>query len=732
MPKPARACNTCRRPEMAMALSVSLVAAFCQTSCTLQLPSAEETVENVPVFAVTGTTGGALSIFKQVEHLSPSERVIPLREFYNGAADPVVKQKAAYVLARALQARGGNAELTEAVQLFGVAAQYKPLWERSQWHVSECAIRLNDEKTARQAFESLVAKSPDETMKAAAQYGLAQSFLRTSDAQAAAADLAKLRKMAPTSQYAIGSLYYLGEMALSGDKQDDGIALFRQYLAASPDGRFAGEIMKRLKTLPGFTATTDDHNLFASVCYAVGDYSGSLREWQAAGNNKVWFKQAIALIRSKRVKEAQAVLLAGIKAHPDDDAVVPAATLLAKYLTKAEAIEMWRAVLTSCPKHNDAALYNLAYRTDELTYYNDILRTHPTSAFAPESAWWLTWNQIKGGHTQQALTMAQAGLQQYPETKAGPRFAFWCGKLEERLGHKDLARAAYQAAAERFPANYYGHRSRARLAALNGKSDRGWSTRPARDMQLYAAALDASSDWTWPEPPELVSYEAIARTAGPTIATLTELRQWEEAFQLLPKETMPLLRSFYYAKLNLPLESINEVSGKMQGAPHNAPPWKMSFPLLYARVVNREAAAKHVDPLLAQGLIREESRYNAQALSSSHAIGLMQLLPGTAYGVAKRLGVKLSSNADIHKPENNIKLGVDYMSYVLQRQGGNALLAVASYNGGPNAVAHWTQTFGTADMDLFVEQIPYTETRDYVRKVFSSYWNYESVYQGGT
>lgn len=716
------------RRKLILPLAASLILTgglFSIHSCTQVFDSADQ----APLMAVTSGSLSPTQIFKQVEHLPPVERVPPLREYYNSVQDKQSKQKAAYALARALQARGGNTELSEAIDLFEVASQYKPLWERSQWHISECATRIGEEKTARVALDAIVNKTTtDEASRAAAQYALAQSYLRTSEKEQAQADLLKLRKTAPNSQFAIGSLYYLGEMALSAGKQDDAIALFRQYLQASSDGRFATEIVNRLKALPGFTPTIDDHNLFARVHFSSGDYTGALREWQLAKNNKEWFKQAIALVRSKRLKEAQAVLVQGIHANPDADAVVPAATLLAKYLNKADTIELWRTVLGACPKHKDAALYNLAYRTDNLDYYNEILRTHPTSAFAPESAWWLTWNAIKSGNSQRALTMAEAGLKNYGETKAGPRFAFWIGKMQERLGRRELAKPAYQTAADKYGWHYYGHRARARLAALSGKRDRGWETHPARDMQLYAAALEADKDWTYPEPPELVSYEQIQRSAGPTIAALTEIRQWEEAFQLLPKDALPILRSFYYAKLNQPLESINEVSGKISGNPHGSPAWKMSYPLLYARIVNREATVKHVDPLLAQALIREESRYNVQALSSSHAIGLMQLLPGTALGVAKRIGVKISSNADIHKPENNIRLGVDYMSYVLNRANGNALLAVASYNGGPNAVARWQQSFGTADMDLFVEQIPYTETRDYVRKVFGSYWNYESVY----
>ncbi len=149
------------------------------------------------------------------------------------------------------------------------------------------------------------------------------------------------------------------------------------------------------------------------------------------------------------------------------------------------------------------------------------------------------------------------------------------------------------------------------------------------------------------------------------------------------------------------------------------------------KAIASEAKAKNIDPLLVHALVREESRYNHMAISRSHALGLMQLLPGTAYGVAKRLGLPLSSEGDIHMPQNNIKLGTDYLSYVIGRFDGNALCGVASYNGGPNAVKSLFNKFrdsGQTDFDVFVEDIPMTETREYVRKVFGSFWNYEAIY----
>jgi soluble lytic murein transglycosylase len=180
------------------------------------------------------------------------------------------------------------------------------------------------------------------------------------------------------------------------------------------------------------------------------------------------------------------------------------------------------------------------------------------------------------------------------------------------------------------------------------------------------------------------------------------------------------------------MEGIRAAGRDLEGHPSKAARWQIVYPWAYAGTINEEARKNRIDPYLVHALIREESRYFPMALSRSNAIGLMQLLPGTAFGVAKRIGLAISSKDEIFIPENNIKMGTAYLAYTLGRFDGQAMLAVASYNGGPNAVKHWVDQFhakGLSDWDIFVENIPFRETRDYVRKVFGSYWTYETIYQ---
>jgi soluble lytic murein transglycosylase-like protein len=274
-----------------------------------------------------------------------------------------------------------------------------------------------------------------------------------------------------------------------------------------------------------------------------------------------------------------------------------------------------------------------------------------------------------------------------------------------------------------FPADYYGQRAHRRVAELHSGKDISWQTEPQRAYP--------DPGWSWPEPPNLISWESIEKESGPTVAILSRLEQWGECLSLLPKTSNPLLKSWLFAKLGQTLDAISTAAKGLSGPPRNTPQWQLAYPLLWPKTIAQESKERHVDPLLVHALIREESRYNPLAQSRTNALGLMQLMPGTAFGVGKRIGVKLNNNSDLFRPETNLKLGSEYLSYTIKRFDNNALLAVASYNGGPNAVATWAKEHtqnGNVDWDVFVEDIPFTETREYVRRVFSSYWNYDSIY----
>jgi len=152
------------------------------------------------------------------------------------------------------------------------------------------------------------------------------------------------------------------------------------------------------------------------------------------------------------------------------------------------------------------------------------------------------------------------------------------------------------------------------------------------------------------------------------------------------------------------------------------------FPWPHRGAVEAEAREFNIDPLLLAALVPPERTFDLEALSPAGARGLAQLLPGTAAFTARGLDVTFDA-AWITVPDLNLHLGAAHLAELLRRFGGKVEHAVAAYNAGGPTVQRWLTRFGTgADVDRFIELIPYTETRGYVRAVLRNRDLYRAMY----
>lgn len=149
----------------------------------------------------------------------------------------------------------------------------------------------------------------------------------------------------------------------------------------------------------------------------------------------------------------------------------------------------------------------------------------------------------------------------------------------------------------------------------------------------------------------------------------------------------------------------------------------LRFPLEYQNLVKRSAKQQGVIPAWVYGIMRRESAFDSQIVSSANAKGLMQVLPATARGVARKIGIKNHRTSDLLIPEKNARLGAAYLSQMLKRFRGNYVKATASYNAGPHRIPRWLPDFNIS-APQWIESIPFNETRKYVRAVMS----YTTIY----
>jgi soluble lytic murein transglycosylase len=158
--------------------------------------------------------------------------------------------------------------------------------------------------------------------------------------------------------------------------------------------------------------------------------------------------------------------------------------------------------------------------------------------------------------------------------------------------------------------------------------------------------------------------------------------------------------------------------------------WKISYPLNYWPLIQRQAAARKLDPYLIAALIRQESVFDPESLSVANAIGLMQVIPATGRMIARKLKLTEFTPDMLYEPETNLAIGTYYLAQLLKKLDGNLVLALAAYNAGEKAAGGWWRKHPSGDLAQFIENIPYPETRNYIKQVWSNYNNYRLIYSG--
>ncbi|MBA4501925.1 transglycosylase SLT domain-containing protein [Marinobacterium marinum] len=146
---------------------------------------------------------------------------------------------------------------------------------------------------------------------------------------------------------------------------------------------------------------------------------------------------------------------------------------------------------------------------------------------------------------------------------------------------------------------------------------------------------------------------------------------------------------------------------------------QLRFPNPYPELYSRHAGTRDIDPIWALAVTRQESAFWMGAKSRVGARGLMQLMPATARATARRNGISLSTLDDLGKPDLNIQLGTAYLGEMFQQFNGNQAHATAAYNAGPHRVSRWLDARGELPLDIWIETIPFDETRSYVQNVLS-------------
>jgi soluble lytic murein transglycosylase len=155
---------------------------------------------------------------------------------------------------------------------------------------------------------------------------------------------------------------------------------------------------------------------------------------------------------------------------------------------------------------------------------------------------------------------------------------------------------------------------------------------------------------------------------------------------------------------------------------------EIKLPLRHEDIIRQQAREKDLDPALIAAVIYAESRFREGQTSHAGATGLMQITPATAQDIARKSGGTEFVVGDLATPQVNISYGAWYLRYLLGRYGGNETLALAAYNGGEGNVDRWIDSARQRERDLTISEIPFPETRHYVRAVHDAHVEYRRSY----
>ena len=445
-------------------------------------------------------------------------------------------------------------------------------------------------------------------------------------------------------------------------------------------------------------ATPADLAALADGLARLGRWREAAAQWErvvASGDRALapaaGFQAARALLRAGDGGAARARLARVIAEWPGDGAAASA-----RYLRADLAVDDGR----------DA---------DARAGFREVARMHPESPWAPQAAFRGALIALTAGESAPAAAELDSLARRWPASDERWAATYWAGRAWSAAGEPARAADRWRAVVAGDPGSYYAGLASRRLSQAPWTPPAGDAPAVAASEQALAAQVAARAG--------LLERLGMGAEAGFERDWLTRWAESAVARQLTAAAAL--------VQGGRPGPSIRLAARALaRGAPRSAETYRLLFPLLYGDALRREAAARGIEPALAAALVKQESNFTADAVSGVGARGLMQLMPDVGRSLWRASDVAARgpwSPALLFEPDVNLALGMRHLQAALGSYPHPAY-ALAAYNAGASRVRRWRASPGGSDPELFVERIPYEETRDYVRIVLGARDLYRALY----
>ncbi|MEI2692225.1 MAG: transglycosylase SLT domain-containing protein [Anaerolineae bacterium] len=626
--------------------------------------------------------------------------------------------------------------------------------------IGRALAAAGDTAGAMDALSQSAATATDNFVRFAAREDLAGLHEEQDDRAAALAELDQILAVSQFARYRAELQQRAGDLLLAAGQTEEAAARFRRAIAE--DGQSSGAL-NAANALADLGQPLDDlaygRILLGNGVYAAG-IAAIYRYFEAVPDHPAepHLLVAEAYFSQREYTRALAEWQSLLDTHPEytDRAgvLIRMAVAQGRLGNRGAARDLYRQVGTAAALLEAA---RLAERDGDCrtaaTEYLDIVRLYPNAAEAGEGLLRGGVCQYRLGQTASALESWQRLIDGYPANTYAHAGRFWAGKATLELGDAARAVSLWQLLQREAADSYYTARAQ-ELAVQAGLSDAAslaiQAARPAADDDGSQAAAERwLANWAAPggtDPASLrqlpaavaadpqVQRGAAYLAAGLRAEAIRELDEVRERYRDDPLALYALAQHFDELRLyrHATLAAIRLAALSPDGL-FGAPLYiqRLAYPIHYSDIVEAEAAAQGVDPLLIYALIRQESFFEQGARSSAAAQGLTQVIPSTAEWIAGAMGWPNFQPGDIYKPYLNVKFGTYYLRAALDMFDGNPYPALVGYNAGPGNARYWLEQAQTGDDDLYVEEITVNEPKLYVRRVLAHLAQYVRLYGGG-
>ncbi|QPJ65247.1 MAG: tRNA (adenosine(37)-N6)-dimethylallyltransferase MiaA [Candidatus Nitrohelix vancouverensis] len=501
-----------------------------------------------------------------------------------------------------------------------------------------------------------------------------------------------------------------------------------------------GKIIKKILSEEEWATRTK--GLLKEVRYAqvIGELNRLMKD-QGPLPGKFYFYLATAHAGLRDRTQAVATLESFLKRYPEHKRVPEAKYQTGRHLWNLgknnKAMAYFDSVIKEHPRDDWAvqARYIKGRMYEErkdfksaLEQFRYVAENYPSKTEGQVCAWRMGWIHYLNGDYKSAYEQFAENARRFPSDIASEDNLFWSAKAAYKLGDKEQARKRFQSAFENYPYTYYGLRGKELLTSIDPNAAKLKPRESKGPLDATSPSISKNSQYHLDRAREMIGlglYPFAER----------ELKQIDGSIRKNYSGVLWLSQLYnqagsYSSAVRL-LQLYRNFKGKEDEKELPRIFWTTYYPSAFDRIIQTQATQLKVDPFFVQGLIKQESLFEADALSSAGARGLMQIMPATGRRIKtyKNVSVTFESEEDLFEPGINISLGIAYLRKLQDTIGDNRAHLLISYNAGPSALKKWLKRFKhIEDPDVFIESIPYPETRGYVKKVLRNYWIYENLY----